>query len=156
MPIVKREKHSGQAKAKSPSRAVNRTRFNEFFAPEPEDDPFSEVDYESGDLELAASQEIEGLSEEMAEAIRKEKADFREKIDTEYFFVVCFQNREQKESFLRQMGVLAHGDKYLNGLYLAEVLGYNVPPIEVRPKRNRIKRPAKLNDHPTIKGGDEP
>ena len=141
---------------KAPSREINRARFDDFFSPEPEDDPFSAVDYENSTLEEAAEQEIDGLSQEMAEAIRKEKQAFRESIDTEYFFVVCFQNRSQKEMFLEKMGVLHQGDKYLNGLYLAEVLGYDIPPIEMKPKRNRIKRPAKLKDHPTIRkeGGD--
>ncbi len=48
--------------------------------------------------------------------------------DTEYWFAVYFQSREQKEAFLKAMKWFEHGDKYLDGQYVAKKQGVSLPP----------------------------
>ena len=43
--------------------------------------------------------------------------------DSEYWVALCFETREQKEEFLEKIGMLAEGDKYVDGLELAKKLG---------------------------------
>jgi len=43
--------------------------------------------------------------------------------DSEYWFCVCFETREQKEALLAALGLLGLGDKYLDGREVARTLG---------------------------------
>ena len=52
------------------------------------------------------------------EAKRFEKAT-----DTEYWFCCYFQTREEKEAFLKAAKLFEHGDKYLDGHFVAKKLG---------------------------------
>lgn len=69
-------------------------------------------------------------------AFKDRKADERKQMldtcDSEYWFCVCFQNRDQKEAFLKAMKWFEHGDKYLDGTYLAKRAGIELPPSSVR------------------------
>lgn len=47
--------------------------------------------------------------------------------DTEFWFAAYFQSREQKEAFLKAMDWFQHGDKYLDGRYLARTQGIELP-----------------------------
>ena len=70
---------------------------------------------ERGDIEKDAKEE---LSEALKSFKKKAKAEhkvFVDNTDSEYWFCVCFQNREQKDEFLRKSNLMPIGDKYLNG-----------------------------------------
>lgn len=60
---------------------------------------------------------------------KNEEKVFKDNTDTEYWFAVCFQNREQKEAFLTATGLIGHGDKYLDGQYVAKKLGVTLPVV---------------------------
>lgn len=45
--------------------------------------------------------------------------------DSEYWFCVCFESREQKEDFLQRFpGLLKVGDKYIDGREMARAFGF--------------------------------
>lgn len=65
------------------------------------------------------SEVLQGLkTRQLAESRRRLEAT-----DSEFWCALCFETRAQKEEFLRKLGVLAHGDKYLDGRLVAEKLG---------------------------------
>ena len=65
-------------------------------------------------------------------------------LDSEYWFAVTFENREQVEAFCRWLGPTFDG-KYVDGLALAERLGVDVGPRQRFPvERGFSKRLAEL------------
>lgn len=78
--------------------------------------------------------------------------EYRVANDHEFYLVVVFQSREQKEEFLRQAGWDELGDKYLDGLEVAQRLALNVPPIAL-PNRPPPKMARGLRGHQIIKKG---
>lgn len=83
--------------------------------------------------------------EELSEVLqgfkaRKEAESKRrlEATDSEFWCALCFETRAQKEEFLSKLGLLAHGDKYLDGRLVAEKLGIvlenkgTLAPLKVR------------------------
>lgn len=74
-----------------------------------------------------AEEESKGEMSEVLKAFRarakNESARFEQATDSEYWVALCFQTRDQKEEFLRKINVAALGDKYLDGLIVAEALG---------------------------------
>lgn len=57
----------------------------------------------------------------------QEQARFIDAVDSEYWTCFCFQNREQKEAFLKALKIIHLGDKYLNGMAVADVLKIPLP-----------------------------
>lgn len=43
--------------------------------------------------------------------------------DSEFWVALCFETREQKEEFLRRIGAETEGDKYVDGLVVAQKMG---------------------------------
>ncbi len=98
-----------------------------------------------GDMDFGLDEEqaqpvAEKKTEEMSEVLKQflargkeERKTFEENVDSEYWVAVCFQSREQKEEFLRLAGWLQFGDKYLDGLEIAEhmkiKIGHLTPPV---------------------------
>lgn len=84
-------------------------------------------------LEDEARAEIDAVARGFRERGKAEAARFRDNTDSEYWVCMGFQSREQKEEFLGALGLLAHGDKYLDGLKVAKALGIDlkteVPPM---------------------------
>lgn len=64
--------------------------------------------------------------------------------DTEYWFAVYFQSREQKEAFLKAVDWFQRGDKYLDGRFVAEKMGVTLPPREAPYKVGKLDK--KLTD----------
>lgn len=46
-----------------------------------------------------------------------------EATDSEFWVALCFETRAQKEEFLAKVGLLAWGDKYLDGRLMAKAMG---------------------------------
>jgi hypothetical protein len=61
---------------------------------------------------------------------KNEAKIFKDNTDTEFWFAVCFQNREQKDAFLTALDLIQHGDKYLDGQYVAKKLGVELPVVK--------------------------
>lgn len=116
---------------------------------EPTPDPLTDLEY-SGDISADGQAEAEAI----LEAIKREKAlrrdAYRLLVDSEFWFAVCFQSREQKEEFLRLIGWGDLGDKYLNGLAIAERLDLPIEPINLPMKPTRAM-PKLLRKTPIIK-----
>jgi hypothetical protein len=67
-----------------------------------------------------------------------ENARFLDATDSEFWLALCFQNRAQKEQFLRALDLIAEGDKYLDGEVVAEKLG-------VKLDRAAKQKPARVS-----------
>lgn len=95
---------------------------------------------EPGDIQASADAEMSEIERQIRANREKSEERFRIGTDTEYFFLVCFQTREQKEQFLERVGWSKLGNKYINGLELAELLGASVDIIEMEPRPLRGKK----------------
>lgn len=61
-------------------------------------------------------------------------------IDSEYWFAVCFLNREQKDRFLEALGLDGLGDKYLDGLEVAKRMKVPLPVAPMASRKKPIDR----------------
>lgn len=125
------------------AQAFEREVFNK-----PIPDPLADVAYQ-GEIEQDAAAELAALSDTFSGRAKLEAKRFELAVDSEYWFCVFFQNREQKERFLQAMDWATQGDKYLNGLALAELQGINIKRIEMPKPKNISKRMKRLAE-----GGD--
>lgn len=87
-------------------------------------DPLENVEY-TGDLAKDCGAETAALQEGFAKRAKAEKDRFTKATDSEFWFAVCFESREEKEAFLKAAMVNTRmlGDKYIDGRKLAQVLG---------------------------------
>lgn len=88
----------------------------------PEADPLAGVEY-TGDIETDALSELDALQVAFRDRRRREDRRFKQATDSEFWVAVCFESREQKESFLRNASLDDLGDKYLDGTRVAKTLG---------------------------------
>ena len=113
-----------------------------------EPSPVEDVAYE-GTLESDAIAEAEALQESFREPESEKLRGFKERAkneerrrmlatDSEFWVALCFQDRDQKEAFLGAIGMLAHGDKYLDGQKVAEALGVEIPASEVSYRPGKV------------------
>jgi hypothetical protein len=98
---------------------------------EPEPDPLADVEY-TGDLAADSSAELDALAQGFRDRTKREDERFRLATDSEYWFALCFKSREDKEAFLKAAGLMAVGDKYLDGYAVARVLGIDMPSTDTR------------------------
>lgn len=79
----------------------------------------------------------------------REEQRYEDATDSEYWVALCFQTRAQKEEFLDKVGWSRdlHGDKYLDGMLMAETLGVElesrVPPLPEARVDSRLARLAR-------------
>ena len=81
---------------------------------------------------------------------KTEAKRFEDATDSEFWFAVCFDSREQKEAFLKalQWTLAADGaDKYLDGVALARKLGLQLP---ASPRRSLPENPGKSFEGMTL------
>lgn len=74
---------------------------------------------------------LDAVGQAFKDRARAERERFKAATDSEYWFAVVFETREQKEAFLRAMKWLKLGDKHLDGCLLAEQEGISLPPASV-------------------------
>ncbi|HZV34089.1 MAG TPA: hypothetical protein VFB72_05885 [Verrucomicrobiae bacterium] len=74
------------------------------------------------------------------EQARNEEKVFKDNTETEYWFCVCFQSREQKEVFLKAMAWFEHGDKYLDGQFVAKKLGVKLPEVNRKFNKGEVEK----------------
>ena len=77
----------------------------------------------SAPADVEARAELSGVMQGFKARQEAEAKRRTEATDSEFWCALCFETRAQKEEFLRKLGVLAHGDKYLDGRLVAEKLG---------------------------------
>lgn len=93
----------------------------------------ADAPFEPEEIEQEAAGELSELLAGFKSRSSRENERFVQATDSEYWFCVCFQTREQKEEFLQKLRLLELGDKYLDGLLVAKRLGVKiespVPPL---------------------------
>lgn len=100
----------------------------------PEADPLADVEYGQG-IEKDCEQEASALLKGFQQRAEQERDRFMLAVDSEFWFAVCFQSREQKEMFLAFTGWLTLGDKYIDGTQLAKKLGLELPEVVLSNKK---------------------
>lgn len=91
-------------------------------------------------LEVDAQVEVSAILQAFKDRAKREQERFDLAADSEFWFAVCFQSREQKEAFLVAMEWIAGGDKYLDGPKLAADRGIKLPSVELRKGKRRVDR----------------
>jgi hypothetical protein len=65
------------------------------------------------------AEDIKDFEKSIRARVQDENSRLIDAGDSEYYICVCFQNRDQKEKFLRHMQWDKYGDKYLDGTQIA-------------------------------------
>lgn len=145
---MKRQRQ-GIVERKKPQRISREARdFERQFDGSRTPDPLANVPYNKN-LEGNTSDEMGALSDAFDLSTFKGRAKaeqdrFELATDSEFWFAVAFKSREQKELFLKAMGWLEYGDKFLNGLLLAEVEGVALPKVDLPKPKGISQRIAKF------------
>jgi len=107
----------------------------------------------SESLEDDATEELEVIQSEFQKSefgkrMKNENDRFRVATDSEYWVNFIFQDREQKEVFLKALGLFEIGDKYIDGQEAAKKLGIELPksPIKYNTSSKVDKSLAELVD----------
>lgn len=79
-----------------------------------------------------AKQELKAIQSAFKRRVQNEKDNILRRFDTEYWIGVCFEDRDQKEAFLKALDLLDAGDKYVDGRALAHRLGIELPQSTMR------------------------
>lgn len=87
---------------------------------DPVPDPLADVP-EVADPQEAAALELSALAQGFRDRAKNEADRFKGETDSEHWFTVNFESREQKDAFLIAMKWVEHGDKYLDGRILANI-----------------------------------
>ena len=115
-------------------------------APMPES-PLDTMEY-TGNPEADSKKEAELTLEALQNKERKKA--LREKLrlttDSEYWCALCFETREQKDAFLKAIGVYELGDKYIDGQAVAQRMGIALPETSMsyRPAAEMNKKLNKM------------
>jgi len=118
MAIIKRNAPPRRA-AKTAKKPLRREKPSD-----PTPDPLAGVEY-TGNLEEDAHRELTSLEQGYRERAANEQKRFIAATDSEHWFAVSFRTREDKERFLRAIGLTGRTapDKYITGDQLAAALG---------------------------------
>jgi hypothetical protein len=79
----------------------------------------------AAELKARARAELDALKSEFQIRADAENKRVKDVTDSEFWFCVCFHNREQKQAFLDLTGWGRLGNKYINGIVAASLLGYD-------------------------------
>lgn len=75
------------------------------------------------EAEIEAAGEVSNVLTGFRDRANREDQRFTDATDSEFWIALCFQTREQKEEFLRKARWMAEGDKYLDGMAVAQIMG---------------------------------
>jgi hypothetical protein len=73
-------------------------------------------------------EELTGVATSFRDRAKTEQKRFDDATDSEYWCAFYFQDRAQKEAFLRALKLIDLGDKYIEGQEAARRLGVTLPP----------------------------
>lgn len=110
----------------------------------PAEDPIGEIEYTGTDAEADMAATLDAVESAFSKRAKAEQERFRQATDSEYWFAVVAETREQKEFLLRVLGWLALGDKYIDAYEIARLMGIKLPPANV--PYVPAKPDRKLND----------
>ncbi len=97
-------------------------------------------------IEIDSLDEVQELKKKFTENAKKEESQRDQQHDSEFWFAVYFKTREQKETFLKLVGII-NDDKYINGSELAKKLNIEFPTIDLKiPKKRDNKKFATFVD----------
>jgi hypothetical protein len=100
----------------------------------PADDPYEGIDFTGDDGQAAVDAEAVAMKQALREADNR-YAEKRNLINqSEYWFCMVFETREQKDIFLNAMGWINLGDKYLDGTQIARMNNIELPKVELPPE----------------------
>jgi hypothetical protein len=99
-----------------------------------------------------AAKKVEALPGSFRERHEKERERFVDATDSEYWVCLCFDTREQKEEFLKKLGLFEHGDKYLRGDFVAEKLGVKLDSCRAKFGKPKVVSPRIRK---MVSGGDD-
>ncbi len=127
-----------------PPRGMAAPLFRSLLSPaDAPENPLSDVEY-PGDLQGNVDAEISAVLQNILAERAHKRDEFRLLADSEYWLCICFQSYEQKMEFLRQARWDHLGDKYVNGLEVARLLGLDVQPIFLPSRTGRVRMPKSL------------
>lgn len=110
----------------------------------PPPNPFDSMNVGEDDSLEDIGHAEDGVIDDEFKAIREGREQQRKAIelanDSEYWFAVYFQTREQKEAFLKAVKWFEHGDKYLDGRWLAKKFNVELPPRPAAYKVGRLDK----------------
>jgi len=109
-----------------------------------EENPLDQVE-KTGNAEQDSKAELSVVLTEFRKKAKEENKRFKQAVDSEFWFAVCFRTREQKEAFLKAMQWITVADKYLDGHKLAKMMGIELPGDDYRPPAE--KADTLLKDH---------
>jgi hypothetical protein len=75
------------------------------------------------EMEQAPREEMNAILQGFKSRSEREDQRVLDATDSEYWVALCFQTREQKEEFLTKLRLIDLGDKYIDGMKAAKVLG---------------------------------
>lgn len=115
--------------------------FDTLFEPDADDArPFDDLE-DTGDIEQNVDDELAVALDVLLTNKKGKNEAYRVANDDEFWLAICFQSEEQKFQFLELSGWIALGDKYIDGLKVAQRLNLAVEPIAMpKPKMTRISR----------------
>lgn len=85
----------------------------------------------TGDPETDSRADLDAVKQGFRNRLKAENKRKVDATDSEYWFCMCFQSRAQSEAFLREIGWRKFGDKYLDGVKVAKMMGIELPDDEV-------------------------
>ena len=131
-PKIEKVKINKKKKRVNSKRGKKRPDFDTVL--EPDDiNPLDELEYPDDPSEMA-EEEIGEVLQRILDQKAALKEKYRVNFDPEYYFVVCFQCRDQKEEFIQKAGWDIDGDKYIDGLELADELEIELTVYELENK----------------------
>lgn len=87
---------------------------------------------------------VDGIKSAFMERAKAEDKRIQLVTDSEFWCCFCFENRDQKDAFLKALGLWEAGDKYVNGILAAKKLGIDLgKPVAwpgVRPSSKRLQK----------------
>lgn len=86
---------------------------------------------QSGDAEADSAADLNALQSGFRARAGDDQARKRIATDSEFWACICFNSRAQKEAFIAALGLTSLGDKYIDGLKAASLLGIGLPASDI-------------------------
>lgn len=92
---------------------------------------------DTGDPEQNVNNELSEVLRAIQTAKKERRDAYRVLTDNNFYAVVCFQSEAQRDEFLVKSGWAEPGTRFINGLKVAERIGVEIIPINLKAKTNR-------------------
>ena len=97
----------------------------------PAPDPLVEVQY-TGNPQADARAELDAVATGFRARAKADRARMRHQTDSEFYTVLVFDDRMQREAFLDALGIAHLGARFVDGRKAAAVLGVSLPDTPLR------------------------